>query len=452
MKEGQRVEWKTTWRDEYLRWICGFANADGGLLVLGRGDDGTPVGVDDAKKLLVDLPNKVRDVLGIVVDVRLVRRSKHELIEIRVEPYPSPISYKGEYYRRSGSTNQELKGAALERFLLHKRGRHWDEVPEASFTPRRTSGAAFRLFKQRASRSGRMDREVLRDGQRQILANLELVSKHGLKRAACLLFAERPERFVSGAWIKLGFFDATGELRYQDEVHGDLFTQIETTLDLLRTKYLKAAITYDGLQRIETWPYPDGALREALLNAVVHKDYASGVPVQIRVHDDQLALWNPGELPDQWTLQRLLGKHPSRPFNPLLANAFFRAGYIEAWGRGIDRIHRECRAHRIPEPLFEFDVAGVMVTFRASDDHVAVVRAAESTAQKTAQKTTQKTEDTDARVLALLRRNPFLTRADLAREIGITPHGIKYQLDRLKAAGRLRRKGGRKSGEWEIVE
>jgi len=105
--------------------------------VLGRDDDGNPVGVKDSKKLLEDLPNKIRDVLGIVVDVRLKTQKQKDLVEIHVEPYPSPISYKGEYHYRTGSTKQELKGAALERFLLQKRGRRWDDVPEPSFTTRK---------------------------------------------------------------------------------------------------------------------------------------------------------------------------------------------------------------------------------------------------------------------------------------------------------------------------
>ena len=137
MKENQTIEWKETWRDEYLRWVCGFANADGGVLVLGRDDDGNPVGVKDSKKLPEDLPNKIRDVLGIVVDVRLKTQKQKDLVEIHVEPYPSPISYKGEYHYRTGSTKQELKGAALERFLLQKRGRRWDDAPEPSFTTRK---------------------------------------------------------------------------------------------------------------------------------------------------------------------------------------------------------------------------------------------------------------------------------------------------------------------------
>ena len=94
------------------------------MLVVGRNDKGEAVGVADARKLLEDLPNKIRDVLGIMADVHLVKKSKQELIEIRVEPYPTPISYKGSYYYRSGSTTQELKGAALEQVPAPQAGPH----------------------------------------------------------------------------------------------------------------------------------------------------------------------------------------------------------------------------------------------------------------------------------------------------------------------------------------
>ncbi len=133
MPESQHTEWKQTWRDEFLKWICGFANAEGGVLEIGRADDGTPVGVTDAQTLLVELPNKIRDVLGIIADVHLVQEAGKDLVHIRVDPYPSPISYKGQYHYRSGSTKQELKGPALEQFLLKKRGLHGDSVPEPGF-------------------------------------------------------------------------------------------------------------------------------------------------------------------------------------------------------------------------------------------------------------------------------------------------------------------------------
>jgi ATP-dependent DNA helicase RecG len=152
-REHQHVEWKESWRDEYLRWLCGFANAEGGVLVIGRNDRGEAVGVKNAGRLLEELPNKIRDVLGIMTDVRLVFEGGKELIEIHVEAYPSPISYKGEYHVRSGSTKQELKGAALDRFLLSKQGRTWDAVPVPHVAVGDLSGEAIARFRKLAGRS-----------------------------------------------------------------------------------------------------------------------------------------------------------------------------------------------------------------------------------------------------------------------------------------------------------
>ena len=370
MKESQHTEWKENWRDEYLRWICGFANAEGGVLVIGRNDEGVAVGVKDAKKLLEVLPNKIRDVLGIVVDVNLVTEAGKELIEIRVEPYPSPISYKGEYHFRSGSTKQELKGAALQQFLLRKQGRHWDDAPVPGFNAEDCSRDALQLFKAKASKSGRVSEQALKDEDEDLLENLQLRDGRHFKRAATLLFLDNPERYVSGAYIKIGFFVTDDDLRYQDEIHGNLFSQAENTLDLLFSKYLKAYISYRGIQRLEKFLFPYLAVREALLNAIVHKDYSSGIPIQISVYDDKMVLWNSGQLPQDWTLERLLGKHPSVPCNPLVANAFFRAGYIESWGRGIEKINRECHEHDIDPPLYDSSMSGLMLTFRANPQHL----------------------------------------------------------------------------------
>ena len=129
MSESQNLEWKSSWRDEYLKWICGFANAQGGRLVIGKNDRGEVVGVKDPLRLMEEIPNKVQSLLGIVVDVNLKSEVGGEYLEIRVDPYPNPISYRGEYHYRSGSTKQILRGAALNRFLLGKHGRNWDDAP-----------------------------------------------------------------------------------------------------------------------------------------------------------------------------------------------------------------------------------------------------------------------------------------------------------------------------------
>ncbi len=143
MKEHQKAKWKETWRDEYLRWICGFANAQGGVLEIGRNNRGVVVGVPNAARLLEEIPNKVRDILGIMVEVNLRETGGKESIEIFVEPYPSPVSYKGEYHYRSGSTT--TVAAAPSR---NSKGPHWSAFFSRSAA---ATGTVFRSrrFRQR---------------------------------------------------------------------------------------------------------------------------------------------------------------------------------------------------------------------------------------------------------------------------------------------------------------
>ena len=177
IEESQNIEHKESWRDEYLKWICGFANAQGGRVYIGVNDDRQVVGLEESKKLMEDIPNKIRDVLGIIVDVNLLKEDDKEYIEIVVPPYSNPINYKGQYHYRSGSTKQELKGASLNKFLLERGGIHWDEfvVPNVKVTD--LSGEAFKRFRKEAAESGRVDKDVLEDSNETLLTNLLLVDE-----------------------------------------------------------------------------------------------------------------------------------------------------------------------------------------------------------------------------------------------------------------------------------
>jgi ATP-dependent DNA helicase RecG len=362
--ESQNIEFKVRWRDEYLKWICGFANAYGGTIFIGKDNTGNIVDLKDAKKLLEEIPNKVRDTLGILVDVNLHHTNQGKFIEILVEQYPYPVNYKGQYHYRSGSTKQELKGAALDKFLLQKKGKRWDGVPVPNVSINDLKQETFDFFRNRALRSQRIDEESLADSNEQLIENLQLKEDKYLKRASLLLFHPTPEKFITGAYIKIGFFESDSDLRYQDEIHGNLFEQIERTSELLFTKYIKALISYENLNRVETYEYPKEAIREALLNAVAHKDYSGGVPIQIGVYKNKLMIWNEGQLPENWTIETLLDKHSSKPFNPDIANAFFRSGYIEAWGRGISKMTEQCFNFGLPGPLFFFKSSGFWIEFR----------------------------------------------------------------------------------------
>lgn len=368
MDESQNIEFKEGWRDEYLKWVCGFANANGGKIYIGVENDAPHNVVDlpDADKLMEDIPNKVRDVLGIMVDVNLLHDGDKRYIEIVVEPYPYPVTYKGQYHYRSGSTKQELKGQALNKFLLDRIGVRWCNVPAPSVKLEELSSESIQDFKESGIKKKRMDADVLADSTTDFLSSLDMLVDGQITRAGVLMFHPKPEKLFPGAFIKIGFFRSDSDLAFQDEIHGSLVRQVDRTFDLLTTKYMNYLISFEGLQRIENPPYPEGPLRECILNSVSHKDYAEQIPIQISVYPDRIVFWNPGSLPESWTVENLLKKHPSRAFNPAIANAFFRCGEVDAWGRGIGKIVDGAISEKLLPPIFDTSFGGLMVTFYSS--------------------------------------------------------------------------------------
>jgi len=252
MKESQTTEFKTSWRDEYLKHLCAFANTQGGSLFIGVGDDGSVVGAKECKKLLEDIPNKAINYLGIIVDVHLKEESEMEYLEIVIPQSSVPIAFKGIYYVKSGSTKQELKGAELQHFILKKMGRTFDELPVES--------AGF----------SDLSPEAETDDLRNIISKLKLITESGkLKNAAILLFGQDPLRFFSSVTFKIGRFgDSDHDLRFQDVIEGNIFEMPDKVIETLRAKYLISPIRYEGLQRIEELEYPEDALREAILNSI----------------------------------------------------------------------------------------------------------------------------------------------------------------------------------------
>lgn len=187
-----------------------------------------------------------------------------------------------------------------------------------------------------------------------------------LKRSAILLFGKNPCRFFINAFVKIGRFGQTDDdLRFQEVIEGNAFQLADKTLEMLDRKFFISPISYKGIQRVESWEYPYEAIREVIINAIIHRDYM-GAPIQISVYDDKLIVWNEGSLPDNLTFEDLKKKHSSRPYNPILASAFFKGGLIEAWGRGTIKIINECKKAGLPEPLIEYASGGISVTILKS--------------------------------------------------------------------------------------
>ena len=360
MPEQHNIEYKASWKDEYIKWICAFANAQGGKLFAGINDSGDVIGLNDYKKLMDEIPNKVISLLGIVVDVNLHNKNKKPYIEISVQPSSVPISYKGVYYYRSGSTKQELKGNALQHFLLKKQGKSWDELPVEHATLKDIDLQTLKYFINKAIASKRMAVDAKSDSIKTMLGKLNLMTPdRQFTYAAILMFGKNPQRFFREAYFKIGRFGKDdADLLFQDIIDGNILQMADKVLSVLRSKYLTSPIRYEGLLRIEDLEYPEEALREAILNAIVHKDY-TGTSIQLSIYKDKLILWNEGKLPEDMNIKQLKGKHPSRPRNKNIAEVFFRAGFIEVWGRGIAKINSALANAGLPRPAIEENAGGV---------------------------------------------------------------------------------------------
>lgn len=386
------------------------------------------------------IPNKIQTTMGIVADVNLLSKNGMYYIEILVNPSNLPVNYKGEYHYRSGSTKQQLRGIALTDFLTSKTGIRWEDVSIIGVTIDDLDKDSFDIFRREALRSKRMAKNDLKMSNEELLDNLGLITENGLKRAAILLFHRNPEKWVTGCYTKIGKFGVGSDLRYQDEVHGSLFLQAERVVELIYLKYLKAPITYDNMTRIETYPFPKDAVREAFYNALIHSCWSSGVPIQIRIEEDAMYISNDCVFPSDWTAETLMQRHRSRPYNPRIANAFFRAGYVESWGRGIQKICESCEDHGTAQPEYFLHSEDIMIKLTALN------------ISKISKHQDDVLDDVlEVRLITVLENNRKATQKEIAVELGISIATVQRIMKKLSDKKIIVRKGGKRFGYWEIL-
>ena len=263
--ESQNIEFKESWRDEYLKWICGFAYANGGKIYIGVDDDRRIVGVENSKRLMEDIPNKIATHLGIVADVNLLHSDEHDkldYLEIIVEPSNIPISYHGIYYYRSGSTKQELRGSSLQQFILKKMGRSWDDIGNDRATMDDIDRKAIDYFLRKSIEAQRIPESERESSSEEVLMNLGLIDDKGLlKNAAILLFGKTPLKFFPSVMFKIGRFGKDeADLMFQDVIDGNIIQMADHVMDALQSKYLVSPVRFEGMQRYETLEIPKEAL------------------------------------------------------------------------------------------------------------------------------------------------------------------------------------------------
>ena len=446
--ESQNIEYKESWRDEYLKWICGFANAQGGVIYIGIDDSEKVSGIESSElhKLTEDIPNKVRDTMGIIVDVNVLSKDNKDYLEIVTESSNVPISYHGQFHYRSGSTKQELRGVALQNFILKKMGKSWDDVLHESATINDIDEKAIRYFLKKGVEAERITSGSLGDTPQEVLENLHLISEEGkLKNAALLMFAKCPQKFFTGVQFKIGRFgqDET-DLMFQDVVEGNIIQMADGVIDVLKSKYLISPIHYEGMQRKEPLEIPEDAFREILYNAIMHKQYGTA-PIQMRVYTDYIEIWNAGTLPEGLTIEKLFAKHSSQPRNLNIADAFYKAGFVESWGRGIKKITDGFSSKNLPIPKIEENCGGILVTIQRG-------KMSEVVGSNVGSLSEVKLTDRQKDICKLLLVNPKVSAKAMSEVLSVVQRTIERELSSMQKNGFIRHEGNTSAGRWIILE
>ena len=348
--------------------------------------------------------------------------------------------------RCSGATLDDLNVEGMYRFI--RVARRWRQFPLPEETP-----------------------------PADLLRHLKQLNRGRLTNAAVLLFGKTPQRFLISSEVKCAHFHGTEVAKpipsYQ-VYKGTVFDLVDQAVDFVMSKIALAVGTRaETVQVPVAYEMPKEAVTEAIVNAVAHRDYTDNSSVQVMLFADRLEVVNSGHLPPPLTVEKLRVAHQSLPANPLIAESMYLLRYIEKMGTGTVDMIRRCTEAGLPEPEFEAG-AGFMTRIwrptghgkqpgsgqetnqEARDGGRATIQETGGTTQQLG-KTTQETGGeadsipTRERIVALLRSDPTLTRAALASRVGVTPEGVKYHLDKLRKAGRIRHVGPTKKGRWEIL-
>ncbi len=375
--EGDQIEFKRSTGEmkEGMQTICAFLNGDGGIVLFGVSSDGKAEGQelsDQTYRDIAQAADRFEPPAHFSID-RIKVKGSREAIVLTVDEGADnrPFTYEGRSYERVGSTTRRMPQAKYERLLV-ERGhakRRWENLPADGLSLKNLDRKEILRTRELAIQQNRISPDTSRSIG-EILDRLDLRSAGVLTQAAQILYGKKFLPDYPQCHLKMGRFrgaEVTGEIVDNRQEHMNAFAMVREGMAFLeRTMPLGARFPEGKIFREDRFPVPLDALREILLNAVMHRDYShfSG-HVAIAVFDDRIEIRSYGRLPTGITVEQLSGRHDSKPVNPLIAGAFHRTGAVEVWGRGTNRVIDLCKKHGATPPTFEEQQGFLIVTFKA---------------------------------------------------------------------------------------
>lgn len=361
LNESQNIEYKEKFNDGVFKTLCAFANTNGGTVYVGISDDKDIVGVEYSPEEIKKITEQIVHKLGIHPSIEYPEVEGKNILKIEVKKSSVPVSCSGKYYERVGNTTREMQGEKLKAFFI--KGTNWDALT-GNYAIDEIDEPTVRKFLKMAAHSGRLRVFNENESVSQILERLKLTVDGKIANAAILLFGKDPQQYFINAITRVGRFKNESTIIGDRRIEGNLFKQIEEAEEAIKN-FINVRYEIKELYRKDIWDYPLEAIREALLNSLIHRDYFKyNVQTQIKVFDDYIWFYNIGGLVDGITMEQLKGVHSSVTRNPLILHILYLAGFVEEYGSGIQRIMDSFKDAGLQEPEFNEHFGGFVVSFQ----------------------------------------------------------------------------------------
>ena len=449
--ENQKTEFKTSFGKAVIESVVAFSNTNGGKVIIGINDSKEIVGIDLSSETIKNFINEIKQNTNpqVIPDIFTFKVDHKNIVVIEVPEYPvKPVSFKNKYFKRFANSNHLMSLDEIANEYIKTINSSWDFYPDGIHTLENISTEKVERFINKIEK--RTDTQI-KLSPLEFLNKLEFLRNNQLTYGAYLLFVKD---FCSISDVQVGRFKSDITIIDSISLNSDLFTEVDEIIAFIKKHLMVEFIITGKPQRDERFDYPLDAIREIVVNMVVHRDYRDSSGSIIKIFDNRIEFYNPGKLYGDITLTDLLsGNYSSKVRNKLIARAFKEAGIIEKYGSGIKRVLDICKDQGIIPPKFEEVFNGLKVTLFKEKLTGNVIDSINYEAiDSTENDTENDTEKRIGKIMQMIKINKKISVAKLAKECGVSRITISRDVDKLKSSGILKRIGPDKGGYWETVK
>ena len=468
--ESLTIEFKISFNEDVIETLVAFANAKGGTVYIGMKDNGDIVGTQVGKETIQQWINEIKTKTSpqIIPDVELLNIDNKTIISFFIIEYPiKPVSIRGKYFKRVGNSNHLLSVDEISNEYLKTINSSWDFYFDPNHSESDLSDEKISKFVSIIKQNGGILQTGLSD--KEMLNKMEILRHGKVTFGAYLLFVKD---YCTISDVQIGRFKSETTIIDSLSLNCELFKEVDEIMAFIK-RHLKIEYIITGEpQRTERFDYPLDAIREIVINMVVHRDYRDSSASIIKIFDNRIEFYNPGNLYGGITVQDLLsGNYTSKSRNKLIAKAFKEVGMIERYGSGIMRVRKICKDYGVIDPDFKevfngfqvilyseritkpYPVTDVTdVTDKVNDKVTNVTDKVTDKVTNVTNKVTNKVTDNQQAIIKLIMENNTVSANEISKIIGMSKRKVLQNMLKLKEIKILERVGNNKSGYWEIID